>query len=240
MLAYTKHLSCFFLCILLSVAGGRLHAQDPFAELARVQSLYTSADNYSLQLKIKAYQGHQSTELADVISGSYEVSGKRFKLVLGPAVTLKNETYLLGIDERFKEIDVADAGRQESAAGFLDFRKMEAQLRKHRALSLKTEADGNRTLTFDMTRSGDEYEKVVIRYRPSGELLSVVFFYRAEAQAYGISGQYKARVEVEYTSQNFHPTFPENNFSEKKYIRVTGREIAPQPAYKNYKIFDLL
>jgi|GEM_PF-6752659 len=233
-----RYILFLFMFITCSSSGW---SQDPYAELDRVKSTYTSLKNYSMQLTIKAYKGHTSTEVADVMSGKYEVSGNRFRLTMGGTTTLKNETYLLSIDDKFHEIDVASAKKDEAVqAEFMDFKKMETTLRKHQALSIKTDPDGNKELTFDMTKSGDEYEKIIIKYRPSGELVSVILFYRSPVEAYGISEKYKARMEITYTSQNLNAVFPENYFSEKKYIQVTGQEILPQAAYKNYKIFDLL
>jgi hypothetical protein len=229
------------LSIFLLTCSINMWGQDAYAELDKVKLRYTSLKNYSIQLGIKAYKGHTSSEVADIITGKYEVSGTSFKLTLGSATTLRNENYLLGIDDKFHEIDVASVKKQEAdQAGFVDFKKMEASIRKHNALSVKKGTDGNSVLTFDLAKSGDEYEKIIITYQPSGELVSVILFYRSPVEAYGMGGKYKARMEITYTSQNLNAVFPENHFSEKKYIRVTDREILPQPAYKNYKIFNLL
>jgi hypothetical protein len=238
MLLKNKYISLITVLLTISV---NIWGQDPYAELDKVKLRYTSLQSYSIQLTIKAYKGHVSSEIADIVHGKYEVSGSRFKLTLGSATTLRNEAYILNIDDKFHEIDVSSIKKQEaSQTEFIDFKKMEATLRKHNALSLKLAADGNKVLAFDMSKSGDEYEKVIINYRPSGELLSVILFYRSPVDAYGMTEKYKARMEITYTSQNLNAVFPENYFSEKKYIRADDQQITPQPAYKNYKIFDLL
>lgn len=228
------------LLLLFCVLSTQTWAQEPLAELNRLRERYTSLKSYSTQLVFKAYKGHTSTELVDMQTGRYDISGTRFRLAMGKTVTLRNERYCLNIDEAFREIDVMDARKQSSAPEYGNFRRIDSILTQNHALSLQTLPDGNRTLTVSLKNSGDEYEKFVIRYRPTGELLALIFFYRGKANLYGIEGEYQPRVEIEYKAQNFNAAYPEGYFSETRYVTIQGTDVLPQPAYKNYQIFDLL
>lgn len=223
------------------LACAHLRAQDSFAELERLRARYANLQNYSTQLVFKAYKGHTSTEIVDQQMGLCEISGNRFRLVMGQATLLKNETYCLSVDDRFREIEVFDATKHLMEAPYGNFSRIDSILRENKALNVQPLADGNRILSVNLKNSGDEYEKIAVKYRPGGELVSITFFYRGKASLYGIDGgDYKTRVEIEYRSQNFHPVFPADHFSEKKYVSIGQQKISPQPAYKNYQIFDLL
>lgn len=239
MIGNSKNIYFLFLYFFSCIAAA---AQDPFSELEKIRATYTSLDSYSLRLNIKAYKGHASMELVDVLDGAYEVSGERYRYRLGNTVILKNENYLISIDERYKEIDIVDSKKQtlSPAADFMDFKKMETVLKKHNALGVKEGSNGNKVLVFDLKKSGYEYEKIEIRYRPSGEITAMILYYRLPSEAYDIPGTYKMRMEITYDSQKLNATFSPDHFSEKKYVNITDKGIFPQPPYKNYQISDLL
>lgn len=240
MTAQPKNTIRLLLALLLWVACGPVWAQDSFAELNLLRNRYADLKNYSSQLVFKAYKGHTSTELVDQQTGQCEVSGDRFRLVMGPSTMLKNERYCLNVNDRFREIEVLDATKHAVEMPYGNFNRIDSILRKNKALSVTPQTDGTRLLIVDLKNSGDEYEKITVRYKPLGELVSIAFFYRGKASLYGIEDNYKARVEIEYRAQNFNAVFTADHFSEKKYVVVNDGQITPQPAYKNYEIFDLL
>lgn len=239
-MAKPKNINRLLLALALCMAHACAWAQDSFSELNLLRSRYADLRNYSSQLVFKAYKGHTSTEIIDQQTGLCEVSGSRFRLAMGPSTILKNDRYCINVNEQFHEIEVLDAAKHALENPYANFARIDSMLRKNKALGVIPQTDGTRLLTVDLTRSGDEYEKIAVRYKPSGELVSITFFYRGKVSLYGIDDDYKARVEIEYRAQNFNTVFAGDHFSERKYVVINDGRITPQTAYKNYEIFDLL
>lgn len=227
-------LSFLFLAFVLSNCS----AQNISAEFMLLQNRYNNIKRFSVQMTYKAYKGHQSFEMADMQQGKFEMDDRYLRFEMGGIEVVQTGKYVIHIDRNLQEMEVMKTAAKWEPPVFGSFMRLDSLLRKHNAVSFKLEPSGLRLLTFDLKRSGEEYEKIEIRYLPGGEISSIILFYRSVSDSYGVEGAYKPRVEISYRSENFNPVFPENYFSEKKYFMFSGEKIIPAGLFKNYQIFN--
>ena len=228
----------FFVVACFSFATADGIAQNITAEFLLLQNRYASLKNYSVSMNYKAYKGHTSTEVADVQSGIYELFNQKMRFVMGDIEVVQNGTYTIQIDKKFQEMDISETPTGWAPPVFGNFSRLDTILQKHNAVSFKQEASGARLLTFNLKKSGEEYEKIEIKYQSSGDITSITLFYRGNSDAYGVEEVYKPRVEIQYLNQNFRPAFTDEHFSEKKYFLLQNGKKMPNNLFKNYKIFD--
>jgi outer membrane lipoprotein-sorting protein len=234
-----KYLHILICCFSLATVQ-KTGAQNVTNEFLLLQKRYANLDNYSVSMNYKAYKGHTSSEVADVQAGKFEIFRQKMKFVMGDIEVLRNGNYTVQIDKQFQEMDISRTPTGWTPPVFGNFSRMDSILKKHNAVSFREESDGIRLLVFNLKNSGEEYEKIEIRYLPSGHITSITLFYRGVSDAYGVQGDYKPRVEIQYKEQNFSPGLTDEYFSEKKYFLVQDGKTIPNSTFKNYKIFDQL
>lgn len=229
------------LLVLVCLTANHTCAQNVMTELMLLKNHYADMERYSVSMTYKAYNGHNSQTVVDMLTGKFESWGNKKRFVLGRSEIIQNGSYLIQLDHELQEMDVIPTKTPATGMpAFGDLEGLEKLVQKNNAVSFRQEAGGIRLLVFDLKKSGDEHEKIELRYLPSGNIVSVTLFYRASMKSYGRDDDYKPRVEIQYRDHNFATVYEAEHFSEKKFFLIQNDAVIPQPAYKNYKIFDSL
>lgn len=210
-------------------------------ELQKVRDHYAHLENYSVSLTYKVFKGHTSPEMMEIEQGRFETSPQGSRYVLGDLELIRNGKYFLSVDKANREMDVAPLTDQKTMPVFIDFGQMDSMMRKYDMVSQLPMLEGTYGLRFDFSKNlFAEFERIDIRYLPSGDLTKAVLYYRQTADMYGNEEVFKPRLEVDYLQHNYRAEFARDHFSEAKYFTMNDGKIDPKPNYRTYKIYSLL
>jgi|GEM_PF-7063613 len=230
---FKSTLSVAALCI-----GMQVCAQKVMTDFDRVRQTYTNLTGLSTNMEYTVFRGHEGQQAVVVQSGSYKTDMKdSYLFKLGTVTQLRNANYDIMVSEEEKAITVEtrDASKNmsllgiDTAGGVWD-----------KAVKVG-EAEGIRTWRVKFADPSSEYSQMDITVDTKHWLIkSISMYYRVNMAQYLSSedkqDNYLPKLTIQYKNVVLNPTFSENEFSEKKFIKISNGKILPAGIYQPFEL----
>lgn len=213
-------------------------AQTPANDFERVRQTYASLKGFSVNMEYIVFKGHEGTQAGTVQSGSFKTDMQtRYLFKVGDVTQLHNERYdiMVSDEDKAMAVEMAPAGKPlplfgvDTAGGAWN-----------KAVKIG-EGNGLRTWRIKFGNTNTEFEKMDVTVDTRTFLVkSISLYYRLKMGTYlnseDAEDDYLPKLTINYTRAVLNPVFAPEEFSEKKYIRVTDTGIVPAGGYQNYEL----
>ena len=238
-----KKINIAFLLLLLSVqmfAQQQVKSSVAGADFMRINEAYSNSKKLKMNIGYVLYASYTSTIPSENAKGVFmKQNNSTYSELLG-FTSLNNNKVSLSVDQNEQTIIVTDPPSKTVIPGAVDF---DTLLKICSSITYK-ELDGNiklYKLRFDNVVSS-QYNAIDIYFNGETFLLTrLSLYFREEADLNendNIHVKEKPRLEISYTSIETSPVFEPGQFSEARYINVTGKKITCASAYKAFHLIN--
>lgn len=216
-------------------------AQTVSSDFDKVRATYKGLKGISAEVEYIVFQGHSSTKVMDVRTGIFKSNmTDAFTFNLTGTLQCHNPQYDILISKEEKAIVVKKNITAKAQTGFIPGVDTSSGIWKN---GIKI-YDGNGMRTWRVSFKGvpiSEYDMIDITIDTRNYLItSLSLYYRSNMTNYMYSedpeDNYKPKMVINYKNVRLNPTFTEDEFSEKKYIQVSGNEMKTSKNYVGYEL----
>lgn len=223
--------------ILLSVAG--LKAQDFASAFQQVNATYAKTPNISMQVQYSLFTNYVSTVPFENSIGFFvKEKGNYYSKLLG-ITTIQNSRYKLSVNENEKVIIVSNPAESEKAPSLPMIDSMLVRCSSKEVVDLDN-GTKRYILHFEKTVFS-EFDRIDIEINAAHFVSKLVLFYREAVNLDESNTELKKekpRLEISYSSINTQPVISQEQFSEKHYINVNGKQIVLNSSFSNYRLLN--
>lgn len=206
----------------------------------KFQALRKSLDklqNYSVNVTHRTFQNYTNDQWAFEYKGFVKRQGSNFHSLLMGIHTIQNTNFKVVVDTQKQIILVSNPSE------LIDLANSDLQNEKYlnQCSSIKMKCEGQNCsyeLVYDKMYP---YSKIVFSFNSLQAPLSIKMYLNKIVKTFSNETEIKdkPRIEINYSHYNTNVIFSENEFSEKKYIKVVSGKLKLTEAYKNYLLKDL-
>ena len=218
--------------LLLVVLQHAVAGQDYKQELARMQEGLNKIDKLHIEAEVKMFMSDAASRPLTVKRSVVKKNGNEYYCSLDNTTILINSKCMLMVYGDEKQIVYTESNqKKEIEKRVMDPADINKLLEKNDSVSYKGESNGVKHYTVHsskgMIRTSDIYidtstgflKKVIYRYDP-----------KAASQV--------EKIEIEYSRFDTSPQFGNNDFSEKKFVTRSGKELKGYGSYAGYNILN--
>lgn len=211
------------------------------AEFCKVNEAYASSQKLSMKLQYDLFPSYTSTAVFEKQQGVYMKQGDNSYSCLLGIVSLSNASISLTLDSSEKAIVVTDPPRRKK--GGPEPVDIDSLLRICSSIEIRDAGTDLKLykLKFDKL-AFFEYSAIDIYINPKTHFLDrFILYYRAEMDLDETDSDVKKerpRLEIRYTDITLAPVFAADQFSEKRFVRTSGKNITCATAYSGYRLIN--
>ena len=232
--------------LLLIIISSTLIAQDAVrkqaaVDFSNVNETYSSTPLLKMNVSYALFPSYTSTAAFEKSSGVFMKNGNDTYSNLLGIVSISNRNVSVTLDSNEKVIVVANPpSRKKQSPSLID---VDTMLSQCSGIEYKELEGGLKyyKLRFDGIPFS-EYNAVEIYIDGKTNFISrLMLYYRVEIdldEEGPACSKDRPRLEIVYTNVDTRPVFPQDQFSESKMIRASGKTYIAAPAYSKYRVIN--
>lgn len=217
------------LLFLLLIYACFCNAQNFNEDYKKAQASYLNLKKFSCDIQISMFERTSSVSPQQTMRTNIKKEDQRFLYVTGKTIMLMNEHCILNVYQQEKRITYSERSKkqiekstQENYLGMAD-----SLLKKNDSVTYSGEEDGKKKYTVYAKGSIIKRTDVYIDIQ-SNLFTKLVYYYDSGKSSF-------EKVIISYDHISISPSFSDEDFSEKKYVIHTGKELKATSAYAGYK-----
>lgn len=211
------------------------------ADFARINQAYANSKKLKMDVSYALFSSYTSTTAFENEKGVFMKQNNSIYTELLGITSLSNSNVSLTIDANEKTMVVADpASKKATMPGEVD---LDTLLKICSSIEC-IDYEGNTKfykLHFDKS-SFFQYNAIDIYFDKQTNLLSkLVLYFRVETdldETDNVHVKDRPRLEITYSSIDTAPVFEAGQFSESRYIRMSGKKITCTSSYASYHLIN--
>jgi hypothetical protein len=222
----------YFFCFLFAVTtlASTLVAQDFKTDYKKVQDTYLHLENFYCELKINMYKKSSAPAPLQQLTAVIKKQGENTCYTMGKITMLVNEKCMLYLDEQEKRMVYT----------IRDTKKIVPDLNQYTAI-VDSLLDRNDSVIFNGSKND---EKKYTLYTSKQEIMRAEVYIDQRLNTLSkLVYYYKSRkntefekVSIDYDHITMAAVFKPADFSESKYVLVTGKKLTPAAGFAGYQI----
>lgn len=200
--------------------------------MANTSGWYKNISAYSVTVTHSSFVGTQATPY-ERKSGYFKMKGKNYHSYMLGIHSIQNEKYHIVVDSTSKTIMVNNP--QEIKSGIESASSPEMMKLCEKYSLLKTNEASTLKLSFKKGNAVEAYELKLNKDNSPAEI--IIYYAKSPEKKQDVSK--KPRLKIAYSNYKKNITIDAKEFDISKYVTVSGNNITPTNAYKEYKIADV-
>jgi outer membrane lipoprotein-sorting protein len=216
---------------------GSCIAQDAKADFERINKRYDESRNIEMKVKYELYQDYTGKTPFQTMEGEVKRAGDYMIFKLGPMEVIHNSRFEVIVDQDEKEIALL-----EHKTKLFDWNNKLFLSRFDQTLKLYEKVDfhsDKNSATYDLKPKSGGFSRIIIHFDKTNYTITGMVLYYRVAQILnedGVGKKDTPRIEINYSDIKLNPGLKKEEFSENKYVALSGGKYVCTPSYQGYKL----
>jgi len=209
--------------------------QDYKQEIIKINKAYENINGVVIDAKLQLYNSFTSTAPIEDQYLNIHRKGNNYIYRMGTSEIIRNDIYFLLVDKNNRVIVLDSASKQHDEPQYLMLSRLDSTLGSYKKVQLTNINSTTSRLIF--TPGIESVDRFEVLYNKNTYFIEKIIFFLHVNNESG-SGVNEARVEISYTRFSKNISFPQNEFSVSRYIKLKGKNAVLLPAYADYKLYN--
>lgn len=229
----TDYLKYFFILVyLFSGASKSINAQDFKSDLLKTQGLYSQSANFYCEINVSVFEKKDSKKPAEKFNVILKKQKENYWYSMGDIEMLYCEKYAIYLNRANKDMIYSIRNSKQTIKMPVPdmIKTIDSLLHNSDSVVYHGVLNGHFKKYSVYTQKSLILKTEVVFDSDTGIISQMIYYYDLKKNAEA------EMVVIDYVNSSFSRAFPENDFSENKYIKKSKGGIIPAGNYSGYSI----